>query len=124
MSTHSLAVARGQNLIASKWLAEYYRLTKPGIVYSNVMTAAAGYLLASRLHIDWLTFITLLLGTGLIIASACTFNNYLDRGIDQRMSRTKKRALVSGAISGQSALLYAGCLGVLGFILLALTTWL
>lgn len=124
MNARSLSVARQQNLTLPKWLSEYYRLTKPGIVYSNVMTAAAGYLLASRLHLDWLTFITLLLGTGLIIASACTFNNYLDRGIDQRMSRTKTRALVSGAISGQSALLYAGCLGGLGFILLAFTTWL
>jgi heme o synthase len=103
---------------------KYYQLTKPGIVYSNVMTAAAGYLLASRWHIHWRTLIALLIGTGLIIASACVFNNYIDRSIDKRMKRTLDRALVSGAITVRSALSYAIVLGVIGFGLLSLSTWL
>ena len=118
----SLPLSRQRQLVMPSWLSEYYYLTKPGIVYANVMTAAAGYLLASKWHIDWLTFAALLGGTALVIASACTFNNYLDRNIDKKMLRTKKRAIVSGAISGQSALLYASCLSVLGFVLLSFTT--
>jgi protoheme IX farnesyltransferase len=120
----TLPISRQLRPMPKKLLAEYYRLTKPGIVYSNVMTAAAGYLLASKIDINWLTFLTLLAGTGLIIASACTYNNYLDRNIDKKMERTKNRAIVSGAISGLSALLFASFLGVLGFIFLIFTTWL
>jgi protoheme IX farnesyltransferase len=102
----------------------YYQLTKPGIVYSNVMTAAAGFLLASNGHLNFTLLIYLLAGTALIIASACVFNNYIDRGIDAKMARTKKRAIASGEISARSALTYATILGFLGFVILSNTNWL
>jgi heme o synthase len=102
----------------------YYQLTKPGIVYSNVMTAAAGFLLASNGHTNFALLIYLLAGTALIIASACVFNNYIDRGIDAKMARTKKRAIASGEISARSALTYATILGALGFVILSNTNWL
>lgn len=105
-------------------LQAYYQLTKPGIIYGNALTAASGFLLAAAglKHLDvWLLLITVF-SISLIIASACVLNNYIDRGIDTKMNRTKKRALVSGTISGRSAILYATILGVLGFIVLALGT--
>jgi protoheme IX farnesyltransferase len=103
-------------------LREYYQLTKPGIIYGNALTAAAGFLLASRTHINLWLFIALLGGMSLVIASACVYNNYIDRGIDKHMARTSKRALVTGAISGRSALVYATLLGVVGFTVLTLYT--
>jgi protoheme IX farnesyltransferase len=106
-------------------LRAYYRLTKPGIIYGNLLTAAAGFLLASKWHIHFILFISTLAGTALVIASACVFNNYIDRGLDVKMARTKKRATVTGLISGRKTLIYASVLGFLGFILLALeTNWL
>jgi protoheme IX farnesyltransferase len=105
-------------------IKEYYRLTKPGIIYGNLMTAAAGFLFASEWHIDVKLFISLLLGTGLIIASACVFNNYIDRGIDAKMARTKTRALVSGKIPAKNAIIFATVLAVLGFIILSYTNFL
>jgi protoheme IX farnesyltransferase len=102
----------------------YYGLAKPGIVYSNVMTAAAGFLLASKGHVNFALALSLLGGTALIIASACVFNNYIDRGIDAKMARTKKRAIASGEISAKSALIYAVLLGILGFLILSGTNWL
>jgi protoheme IX farnesyltransferase len=56
------------------------------------------------------------------MASACVFNNYIDRGIDKKMARTKKRALATEEISGRNALIYASVLGVAGFSLLLLYT--
>lgn len=102
----------------------YYQLTKPGIVYSNVMTAAAGYLFASKWHVQLGSALALLVGDGLVIAASCVINNYLDRHIDAKMSRTRKRALVSGAIATGRAFVYAICLGTIGFGLLILTNWL
>jgi len=102
----------------------YYVLTKPGIVYSNVMTAAAGYLFASHWHIRWATFLALLGGTALLIAASCVTNNCLDRRIDRRMSRTRTRALAAGVITVPGALLYAALLGAAGLGLLLKTNWL
>ncbi len=50
------------------------------------------------------------------------FNNYLDRGLDKKMERTKKRALVTGKISVTAAVIYACVLSVLGFWILAAGT--
>jgi protoheme IX farnesyltransferase len=103
----------------------YYQLTKPGIIYGNLLTALAGFLLASKWHIDWTLLLALLAGVSLVIASACVFNNYLDRGLDEKMQRTKRRALVTGAIPVSQALVYATGLGTAGFAALIVgTNWL
>lgn len=100
----------------------YYYLTKPGIIYGNLLSATAGFFLASKGQIDFGLLLAVLAGTGLVIASGCVFNNYLDQGIDAKMARTQKRALVSGQVSGRAALAYATVLGGLGFWVLALFT--
>jgi protoheme IX farnesyltransferase len=125
-SNPAISLARLKTLDTSE-VNKYYRLTKPGIVYSNAMTAAAGFLFASDGHVKFWNLLILLLGTSLIIASACVFNNYIDRGIDAKMKRTKKRATANGKISALSVNIYATILGVLGFAVLAhtnLTTFL
>lgn len=98
----------------------YYSLIKPGIIYGNAMTAVAGFLLASKGHVRIGLLLATLMGASLVIASGCVFNNYIDRSIDKKMARTKRRALVSGKVSGRSALMYATVLGVAGFLILAL----
>jgi len=100
----------------------YYSLTKPGVLYGNALTAAAGFLLASKGNIDFWLFIALCVGSTLIIASACVLNNYLDQDIDSKMARTKKRALVQGEIKGRNAVIFSIVLGLVGVaILLAWT---
>lgn len=103
-------------------IKEYYKLTKPGIIRGNVLAAAAGFLLASRGDISWWVFLATLTGVALVIASACVFNNYIDRTIDQEMERTKERALVTGKISGTNAIAFAALLGITGFGILTLYT--
>jgi heme o synthase len=103
-------------------MINYYLLTKPGIILGNLVTVAAGFLLASegRLHF-WLFFATLI-GLAFIMASACVFNNYIDRQIDKRMERTKNRPLVTGLISGPNAIIFAIFLGFIGNLILFLYT--
>jgi protoheme IX farnesyltransferase len=101
-------------------MINYYLLTKPGIILGNLFTFAAGFLLASNQGVNLLLFFETLFGLALIIASACVFNNYIDRPLDRKMERTKERALARGAISASKALLFAAFLGVAGAGLLAL----
>lgn len=103
----------------------YYSLTKPGVLYGNALTAAAGFLLASRGRVDGWLFLALVAGTTLVIASACVINNYLDQDIDRLMERTKNRALVAGKLPGWKALIFGVTLGLLGILTLSLyTNWL
>jgi heme o synthase len=99
-------------------LKTYYRLTKPGIIYGNTLTTIGGFLLAADGHIKIGLFIATIFGSALIIASACVFNNYIDRGLDKHMARTKKRALVTGTINPRVALIYGSVLGLFGVVLL------
>jgi protoheme IX farnesyltransferase len=102
--------------------AEYYKLTKPGIIRGNILTAAGGFFLASKGHPNLLLLLSMVIGTSFVIASACVFNNYIDRDIDASMERTKDRALVNGRISSRNALTFAAVLGLLGLLVLALYT--
>lgn len=106
----------------SNSIRNYYHLTKPGIVRGNMVHLLAGALLAQSYGIKWPELIGVLIGTSLVIASACVLNNYIDRGIDAKMKRTKKRALVTGMISVKRAMLFAAILALLGFGLLILLT--
>ncbi len=101
--------------------SDYYHLVKPGIVRGNAITAIAGFLLASKNGFHLGTFIAMLIGISLVIASACVLNNYIDRKIDAKMERTKKRALVNGTISVQNAMIFASVLGILGLVSLSFT---
>lgn len=106
-------------------IRDYYQLTKPGVLYGNVLTAAAGFLLAARGQIDILLFVATIVGMTLVIAAACVLNNYLDQDIDRVMARTKSRPSVTGVIKGSHMLLYGIILAVIGIVILAIwTNWL
>lgn len=102
-----------------------YSLTKPRVLYANVLTTAAGFLLASAGNIDWLLFIAVCSGTTFVIGSACVLNNVLDRDIDERMARTRNRASITGDVSVRSAVIFSTLLAVAGFaILIVWANWL
>lgn len=99
-------------------LRAYYELAKPGIVYGNLLPAVAAFLYGARFSFSVLTLAALVSGLGLVIASACVFNNFLDRDIDRQMARTKGRALAAGIISSRAALAYGAVLGITGIAIL------
>lgn len=96
----------------------YLKLTKPGVLFGNVLTSVAGYLFASMHGFETGIFVAMLVGTTLVIASACCINNYLDQDIDAKMQRTKSRPLISGKVSPGGALVFGVILGIMGIIIL------
>lgn len=101
-------------------IKRYYSLTKPGVLYGNAITAAAGFLFAAAYYrmFDVLLFIALFVGTTMVIASACVINNVLDADIDSKMERTKKRVTVTREVSQSGAVVFSALLGVIGLIVL------
>lgn len=95
-------------------MINYYLLTKPRIILGNLVTVAAGFLLASKGTLHAGLFLATLLGLACIIASACVFNNYIDVPLDKKMARTKNRPLVLGLISGKHAIVFATLLLIIG----------
>lgn len=99
-------------------IKQYLQVTKPGIIFGNLISVIGGFLLASKGSIDYALFLATIIGVSLVVASGCVFNNYIDRDIDKKMERTKNRVLVRGLISPQVSLVYASLLGIAGFVLL------
>jgi protoheme IX farnesyltransferase len=99
-------------------LKHFIQITKPGIIFGNVLSVAGGFFLASKGHVDFGLFLAAMIGTSLVVASGCVFNNCIDRDIDVKMERTKNRVLVQGLVSLNMALLFATVLGVVGVGLL------
>lgn len=99
-------------------LKHFIQITKPGIIFGNVLSVAGGFFLASKGHVDFGLFLVAMIGTSLVVASGCVFNNCIDRDIDLKMERTKNRVLVQGLVSLKLALAYAVVLGVVGVGLL------
>lgn len=103
-------------------MKKYIQVTKPGIIFGNLISVVGGFLLAAKGNIDGLLFIATIVGVSLVVASGCVFNNYIDRDIDGKMERTKNRVLVKGLITPSATLSYATLLGIAGFALLLAMT--
>ncbi|TWP38586.1 heme o synthase [Leekyejoonella antrihumi] len=123
--TDAALAARADGRGLRDTFTRYYSLTKPGVLYGNALTAAAGFALASAGYFHLGRFVALCLGSTMVIASACVLNNVLDRDIDTVMERTRKRATVTGSVPLQGAVAFSIGLGVIGMaVLVAWTNWL
>jgi len=99
---------------------DFVALTKPGILRSNLVATFGGFWLASGWNVHFIHLIWTLLGTMLVMASSCVFNNYFDRDLDTKMARTQDRVLATRRLSPNVVLWYAIGLGLLGLGVLAI----
>ena len=58
------------------------------------------------------------LGTFLMRSAGCAINDYADQDFDRHVLRTKDRPITSGKISGKEALMVAGTLALIAFLLI------
>ncbi|MFM7735052.1 MAG: heme o synthase [Alphaproteobacteria bacterium] len=101
-------------------LSEFLELTKPRITFMVVITAAAGFWLASVGPIDLPLFLATLLGTGMVAAGASCLNQLAERETDARMDRTSGRPLPAGRVDALPAAAFGVALSLLGSLLLLL----
>lgn len=106
---------------------DFLATIKIGIVNSNLITAFTGFWLA--LYFNGKSFLGALdlaffsmIGTALIIAGACSLNNYVDRDIDHLMERTKGRPTVTGRFNPVTVLLMGVGFTLTGLLMLMITS--
>lgn len=100
--------------------SQYYKLTKPKVVYLIVFTAMVGMLLAVDGAVPLDIFVFGLLGIGLAAASGAAINHVVDEHIDRIMERTRNRPVASGELSQRAALIFALSIGGIGIMILVL----
>lgn len=98
---------------AGTW-KDFIKVTKPGILRTNLVAVFGGFWLASQWDVNYIRLLLTLLGTALVMASSCVFNNYFDRELDLKMERTRNRSLPTGRLTPRTVLTYAVILGIAG----------
>jgi protoheme IX farnesyltransferase len=106
-------------------LAAYVGLTKPRIIELLLLTTVPVMFLAERGVPDvWLVVATVVGGT-LSAGSANALNCVYDRDIDERMRRTRRRALPRHVVTPRAALVFGLALGLVSTALLGVwVNWL
>jgi protoheme IX farnesyltransferase len=103
-------------------LRAYADLTKFRLVSLVVVTAAVGFVMASRSPLDVAALAWTALGTALAAAGSMAVNEVMEAERDSRMERTKRRPLPSGTIGRGHALAFGTIASSAGLALLAVRT--
>ena len=79
-------------------LAAYAELTKPRITFLIVLTAAAGFGLATPGRVNYAALLSSMVGIALLSSGIAALNQYIERDLDGLMRRTVNRPLPSGKL--------------------------
>ena len=97
-------------------IGAYFALTKPRIIELLLVTTVPAMFLAAGGVPPLLLVLYTLIGGIFAAGSANVFNCVLDRDIDERMRRTRRRPLPRHAVSWRTATVFAAVLGVLSLL--------
>lgn len=114
MSMASTVTAERRHASIAARLADYLELTKPRIVVLELIVATAAACLAAPHSLQLTLVFHALWGTALVAASASIANQWWERDIDARMSRTANRPLPASRVSSIEAILLATATLVVG----------
>lgn len=99
-------------------LLEYVALAKPRITVMVLATSGLGLYLAPTPTLGFWRTLGVLVGTASIVAGANALNMYIERDIDGRAARTRRRPLPSGRLPPTAALVFGLLLTLLSLPLL------
>jgi protoheme IX farnesyltransferase len=111
LSSETVSVA---TLSATRRAVDFFELTKPRIVLMVLITAFVGYYAGSGRVPDYLQLLQMLIGTALAAGGTLTLNQFIERDVDAKMDRTRRRPLPDGRVLPQDALWFGILLTLLG----------
>ncbi|MBE2269204.1 MAG: protoheme IX farnesyltransferase [Anaerolinea sp.] len=109
-------VIPSETVVKSPWretFKAYLELTKLRIVLLLVFTTVTAMVIAADGHPPLKELVFTIIGGALAAAGSSVINQYYDRDLDARMSRTARRPIPSGRVSPSNALIFG----------VALVTW-
>lgn len=107
--------------LAQARAADYLELAKPRVVIMVLLTACVGFYVGATGGLDVARLGHTLVGTALAAAGALALNQYLERDLDARMERTRRRPLPDGRLDPTDALAFGTLTASAGLIYLTLT---
>jgi protoheme IX farnesyltransferase len=121
MSTTSLQLDSNTatNSISVK-LSDYLELTKPRIATLVLVTVAVGAFVATWGQPEPWLLLHAVFGTGLVAASSCIWNQWIERDSDARMPRTAERPIAAGRVGRTEAYCLGSLFLLIGILDLAL----
>ncbi len=108
-------------LTLTQRLTEYeklMRLDKPIGILLLAWPTLWGLWLSSVGRPDFMVLWIFVIGLVLMRSAGCVVNDYADRHFDPHVERTKNRPLAAGRVSEKEALILAGVLALLAFVLI------
>jgi protoheme IX farnesyltransferase len=99
--------------------ADFLALTKPRVVSMVLVTTLVGFYLGLPAGADPLLLLPTLLATALAAGGTLALNQVLERDVDARMERTRRRPLPDGRLSAADATAFAVVLLVAGLTIQA-----
>jgi protoheme IX farnesyltransferase len=99
-------------------IGDLVELTKPRITFLVLITTLVGFYMGSRDGLNFLLLFHTILGTGLVAGGASALNQYLERDLDARMTRTRNRPLPDGRLVPNEALIFSGLISAAGVVYL------
>lgn len=102
-------------------LLDYYKLSKPGIVFLLVLVSIAGYIVSVK-TLEIVRLIILIISGAFASSGSAMINNYLDKERDKKMKRTMKRPLPAGRVKSLHVLII-GVILIISSLIISFT-WL
>ncbi len=107
--------------LANARLADFLELAKLRIVVMVLLTTCVGFYIGSPSAFDLTRLCHTLIGTGLAAAGALALNQYLERDLDARMERTRRRPLPEGRLEPIEALAFGTLTAAAGLLYLTVS---
>jgi 4-hydroxybenzoate polyprenyltransferase len=127
-STNAVADAQSGNWVdrsAPPWLKPYARLARwdrPIGIWLLFWPCVWGLGLAAVDNpvrgFDWWSALLMFIGAALMRGAGCTFNDIVDRDIDDKVARTRLRPIPSGQVTAKKALVFLVAQSLLGALIL------
>ncbi len=92
----------------------YFELTKPRLVLMALLVCVSSFTMASEGRFDWGLLFHTLVGSALVGGGANSLNQFAERELDAKMTRTQRRPIPSGRLVGKNALVFGFFLSPLG----------
>lgn len=105
---------------ASSRTTDFVALAKPRLNLLVVVSAVAGYVMASGDTHDVWRLLCMIAGTGLVAGGASAFNQIIEREPDALMQRTRLRPMPAGRLATRDAWVFGSALTIGGLAILAL----